>query len=49
MARRRIGDMPLYEPMMWFTDVYMRHSASVSWRYILHDQIFLEKEKALQL
>ena len=31
MAWRRIGDKPLSEPMMTqFTDVYMRHSASMS-------------------
>ena len=31
MAWRRSGDKPLSEPMMaWFTDAYMRHSASIS-------------------
>ena len=31
MACRRTGDKPLSEPMMaYFTDAYMRHSASLS-------------------
>ena len=30
MAWRRLGDKPLFDPMMAYTDTYMRHSASMS-------------------
>ena len=33
MAWHRPDDKPLYEPIMaWFTDAYMRHSASMSFK-----------------
>ena len=45
MAWRRLSDKPLSEPMMaYFTDAYMRHSASMS--YINLELVFEQLKNA---